>query len=149
MKKFALVAVMSVGLVWSAVAGPVPKAWRARYDQIERLFAKKDMKGLDELCAPELTWVQVDGTTKNRKETFQEFAGMFTAQSIRVKEKLLGVKTSNGKAEVKCEVFFVIRIAGKSDLRVHSFCTDSWKQVSGKWLMTKTVDTKVEASGGN
>lgn len=137
-----------LALALAGVAAAVPASWRARYDKLERVYAAKDMAGLSALCAKDLVWVQVDGTKKNRAETLAEFAGMFQSDKVRVHEKLLSVKKNGNTVDVSCEVFAVFSVKGKPDARMHSFCVDSWQKMGGKWQIVKTVDTKVEMTGG-
>jgi hypothetical protein len=131
-----------------ALSSHIPSGWRARYDNLEKVFAAKDMPALERLCAKELVWIQVDGTKKNRAETLAEFAEMFKAEKVVVREKLLKVKARGGLVDVSCEVFGRFSVAGKSDARMHSFCVDSWKKYGSQWKLVKTVDSKLEMTGG-
>ncbi|MBS1724738.1 MAG: nuclear transport factor 2 family protein [Armatimonadetes bacterium] len=127
----------------------VPAAWRARYDRLERVFSSKDMPALDALCGKDLVWIQIDGTQKNRQETLNEFAEMFKSDRVKVHEKLRTVKRRGQLVDVFCEVFMVWSVPGKSDGRMHSYCTDTWSKIDGKWQLVKTVDTMLEMTGGD
>lgn len=147
MKKTSLCLLLVLASI-AAFAGPVPHEWRARYKKLEKVFASKNISDLSAMCANDLVWVQVDGTKKNREETFKEFEGMFQAEKVVVHEKLLGVVKRGVLVDVSCEVFAKLVFPGRTDTRLHSFCIDSWKKVGGKWLLVKTVDTKVEVARG-
>lgn len=131
-----------------ASAAPVPREWRSRYDGLERVFSTKDIAAIDALLAKNLVWVQWDGTRKNRAETLREFEAMFKSDKVVVREKLLGVTKRGNVVDVSCEVFAIMSSSGRPDARMHSWCVDTWQKQAGRWRLVKTVDSKVELTGG-
>ena len=132
----------------SAASAQTPPSWRARYDRLEHAFSTKDIKALGKFCAPEMVWVTVDGQKKDRKATLAEFEGMFQADRVKVKEKILSVRRKGDTVELECEVFAKISVKGKPDTRMHSFCTDTWRRSGGQWRMVRTQDKTIEVTGG-
>ena len=131
-------------LTANAIAGPVPKDIKSRYESVKKAISALDFKAFSNFFAPEFVTIDPKGKSSTKAEFLAEVKPFFTtSKSANAKEKLISSTTKNGIVNVKFDM--VLSLKGKDGTTViHEVGTDSWKMVSGKWLMVKTVDTKFD-----
>ena len=143
--KIAMIAL--AGLTASvALAGPMPKAIKARYMTLHTVIRHVDFKAFQGFFAEDFTSIDPSGKSTNRTEFLAAVKPLFdSATKSTLTEKFLDSKSHDGLVDVKTDL--VVNLMGRAGTtKVHEVCTDTWKMVGKQWLMVKTVDTKFEVT---
>jgi ketosteroid isomerase-like protein len=130
------------------------KAIRAIYEEWDKAFVRKDIKGMLKHNSPDSVYIGTDGKSTGATATIEQIQEMFDrAESLEIKTEITSFTPAGDTATVEIHQRFSVFATKKNGIK-GSFTTDGtqrdyWVQKGNNWLRKRQrlLELNLEADG--